>query len=66
MMACQSRTGLLQLQSAFLKTAMDQYTDYAARIEELMTTVTANAVKDVQPCHSRDYDDGPIRVEAWR
>lgn len=60
MMACKSPTELLQLQSAFLKTAMDQYTDYATRIQEMMTMATTNAVTDAQSGHSRGYDDVPI------
>lgn len=60
MMACKSPTEVLQLQAAFLKTAMDQYTEYATRIQEMMTTVTPSAIKDVQSGHSRGYDDVPI------
>lgn len=60
MMACKSPTELLQLQSAFLKTAMDQYTEHATRIQAMMTTATTNAAIDLQSGHSRGYDDVPI------
>lgn len=59
MMVCKSPTELLQLQAAFLKATMDQYTDHANRIQE-MTKVTTVAIKDAQSGHARSYDDVPI------
>lgn len=59
-MACKNPTELLQVQAAFLKMAMDQYTDYATRIQTTMTKATTGAIKDAQSGHSRGYDDVPV------
>lgn len=60
MMACKSPAELLQVQAAFLRTAMEQYADYATGLQKAMATVTAETVKDVKSGHSRGYDDVPI------
>jgi hypothetical protein len=60
MLACKTPTELLQVQSAFFKTAMEQYTEHAMRLKETMTSATEETIKDVRSSHSRGYDDVPL------
>jgi hypothetical protein len=60
MLACKTPTELLQVQSAFFKTAMEQYTEHALRLKEKMTKATEETIKDVRSGHSRGYDDVPL------
>ena len=59
-LACKKPMELLQVQSAFFKTAMEQYTEHAMRLKETMTTATEETIKGAQTSHSRGYDDVPL------
>lgn len=59
-LACKTPMELLQVQSAFFKTAMEQYTEHAMRLKEKMTTAAEETMKDVRSGHSRGYDDVPL------
>lgn len=59
-LACKTPTELLQVQSEFFKTAMEQYTEHAMRMKDTMTTATEETIKDVRSSHSRGYDDVPL------
>lgn len=56
-MACKSPTDLMQVQSDFMKTAMEQYTQYATRCYEGMTAAVGSTAKDSK---ARSYDDVPL------
>lgn len=60
MLACKSPAELLGVQADFLKTAMDQYSDYATRLYETMTPATADAIQNMRIGPSRRYDDVPF------
>ena len=59
MMACKSPLESLQVQAALLKAAINHYTDFANRLQE-MTKVTTIAIKEAQSGHARSYDDVPV------
>lgn len=60
MLACKSPTELLQVQAEFLRSAMEQYTDYATHFYKRISTATEDTVKDARSGHSRGYDDLPL------
>jgi hypothetical protein len=60
MLACKSSVELLQVQTEFFKSAMEQYTSYAARLTTRMATTAEDTVKDARSSHSRSYDDVPL------
>ncbi|OAN68283.1 hypothetical protein A8B83_02340 [Rhodobacteraceae bacterium EhC02] len=59
-LACKTPMELLQVQSAFFKTAIEQYTEYAMRLKETMTSATEETIKGARTDHSRGYDDVPL------
>ncbi|WP_417729158.1 phasin family protein [Roseovarius sp.] len=60
LLACKSPTELLEVQSAFFKTAMAHYTDYAKRFQSKIATVTEDTMKGARSGFSRGYDDVPL------
>ena len=59
-LACKTPAELMQVQAAFFKTAMEQYTAFDAHLKETVSTVTEETIKDVRTNQSRDYDDVPV------
>lgn len=57
MLACKTPVELMQVQAAFFKTAMEQYTAFDAYLKETVSTATEKTIKDVRTNH--DYDDVP-------
>ncbi|NNK79090.1 MAG: phasin family protein [Litoreibacter sp.] len=51
---------LLQVQSEFFRTAMEQYTDEVTRLCKVMSKATEDTIKDARSGHSRGYDDVPL------
>ncbi|MDQ2090706.1 phasin family protein [Marimonas arenosa] len=60
MLACKNPTELLQVQTEFFQKAIEQYTDEAKRLFEMMSKATEDTIKDVQSGHSREYNDVPL------
>ena len=60
MMACKSPEELMQVQLEFIKTAMEQYSDEAARLFKMMSKAAEDAIEDVKTGHKRGYDDIPL------
>lgn len=60
MLACKSPAELLQIQSEFFQTAMEQYTNEAVRLYKMMSKATEDTIKDTKSGHSRGYDDIPL------
>lgn len=60
MLACKTPADLMQLQAAFFKTAMEQYTAFGEHIKETVSTATGETIKDVRTSQSRGYDDVPL------
>lgn len=59
-LACKTPAELMEVQSAFFKTAMEQYSAYAFRMQKTLTSATTDAAKSVRASHSRGYDDVPL------
>jgi hypothetical protein len=59
-MACRRPRNWLEVQSAFLNTAVQQYADEAARIFEMTMKASQDVADDLQTGHSRGYDDIPV------
>ncbi|SEM58015.1 Phasin protein [Roseovarius tolerans] len=60
MLRCQSPADLVQVQSDFIRKAVEQYTSEAQRMYQIMTQVTGDAVKDTKTGTKRGYDDIPV------
>lgn len=60
LLACKSPAELLEVQSAFLKTAMAQYADYGKRLQDRIATATQDMMKAMRSGFSRGYDDVPL------
>ena len=60
LMACTTPAELVEVQSAFLNTAVQQYADEAARIFEMTMKASQDVADDLQTGHSRGYDDVPV------
>ncbi|NCQ24903.1 MAG: hypothetical protein COW54_05380 [Rhodobacteraceae bacterium CG17_big_fil_post_rev_8_21_14_2_50_63_15] len=60
LLACKSATELLQVQSAFFKTAMADYADYATGLRERLAAATKDTMEDARSGFSRGYDDVPL------
>ena len=60
MLACTSPADLMQVQTEFFKTAMEQYTDEATRLFKMMSQATEDTIKDAQSSRARSYDDVPL------
>jgi len=59
-LACKNPAELLQVQSEFFKTAMEQYTNEATRLYKMMSKATEDTIEDARTGHSRGYDDVPL------
>lgn len=60
MLACKSPAELLEVQSAFFKKAMAQYTDYAKHLQGKIATVADDTMEDARSGFARSYDDVPL------
>ena len=60
MLACKTPAELMQVQTTFFKTAMEQYTAFGEHLLETVSTVTEGTIKDVRSSQSRGYDDVPL------
>lgn len=60
LLACKTPTELMEVQTTFIKTAMEQYSAYAFRMQKTLTAATTDAAKTVRSTHSRGYDDVPV------
>ena len=59
-LACKSPAELLQVQSEFFESAMQQYADQTKRLFEMMSKATETTIKEAQSGHARGYDDVPL------
>lgn len=59
-LACKTPAELMEIQSAFLKTATEQYSAYAFRMQKTLTSATTDAAKTARSTHSRGFDDVPL------
>ncbi len=57
---CKSPTELLQIQSDFYQTAMQQYSEEAVHLFKMMSDATEEAVKGSKSATARGYDDVPL------
>ena len=60
MLACKTPADVLQVQTEFFKTAMEQYSEEATRLFKMMSDAGQDVIEDVQTGHSRKYDDVPL------
>jgi len=60
MLRCQTPPEMVQLQSEFLRTAIDQYTTEAQRIFEILSAATDETLKQTRTGTKRGYDDVPL------
>ena len=60
LMACRTPAELMEVQSAFLNTAVQHYADEAARLFEMTMKASRDAADDLQSGHTRGYDDIPV------
>ena len=60
LLACKDPTELVQVQSDFMKEAMQQYADEASRYFKLMFQSFENIEDDTRHGHKRGYDDIPL------
>ncbi|MDJ1017759.1 MAG: phasin family protein [Paracoccaceae bacterium] len=60
LLACRSPAELLQVQSEFFQSAMNQYAEEIARLSEMVTRGAEDTIEDAVSGHSREYDDVPI------
>lgn len=59
-LACKTPAELMEIQSAFLKTAMEQYSAHTFRLQKAIAAATTDAAKNMRSTHSRGYDDLPL------
>jgi len=59
-MACKTPAELVEVQAAFLTTAMEQYSDEAARMLDMTMKASQDIAEDLKSGHSRGYDDVPV------
>jgi hypothetical protein len=57
---CKTPGELMQLQSAFLQTAIQQYSDEVLRMFKMLTGAAEKTAADIKTSHSRGYDDIPL------
>ena len=60
MLTCKSPAELLQVQAEFIRSAMEQYMDYATRLYTTMSAAAGDAGKGALSSHSRGYNDVPL------
>lgn len=58
--ACKTPAELLQVQSEFYTSAMEQYSQEFTRLCKIMSTATYDTLDDARLGHSRSYDDIPL------
>lgn len=59
-LACKSPKELMDVQSAFFRSAMEQYTDYITRFLTGMSAAAGQTATDAPTGNARRYDDVPI------
>jgi len=60
MLACKDPSELLAIQTQFLQSAIEQYSDYTNRLFRRMSAAAQDTAKDAQSGRSRGYDDVPL------
>ena len=60
MLRCQTPAEMVQLQSEFLRTAIDQYTTEAQRMFGILSAATDETLKQTRTGTKRGYDDVPL------
>jgi hypothetical protein len=60
MLACKNPSELLQIQSDFMREAMEQYAEEASRYFKMAFQSAEDIEEDVKHGHRRDYDDIPV------
>lgn len=60
MLSCKTPAELMKVQAEFYKTAMDQYSEEAALLFEMMSKATESSFKQAGVSLSRKYDDVPL------
>ena len=60
LLKCKTPAEVAQVQSAFFQTAIEEYTDEARRMFEIMSGAADDAMEEVKTGQSRDYDDIPV------
>ena len=60
MLTCKSPAELLQVKAEFIRSAMEQYTDYATRLYAKISAAAEDAGKGARSSHSRGYNDVPL------
>ena len=60
MLKCKNPMELLEVQSEFIKTAMEQYTDEVTRLCSAMSKTMKETADDTRSGRARGYDDVPL------
>jgi hypothetical protein len=60
MLKCKNPMELLEVQSEYIKTAMEQYTDEVTRLCNAMFRATKETADDTRSGRARGYDDVPL------
>ena len=60
LLTCKTPMELLEVQSDFIKTAMEQYADEAMRLCKAMNEAREKTLEDARSGLSREYDDVPV------
>ncbi len=60
MLNCKTPAELMQVQSDFYQTAMQQYSEEAVHLFKLMSDATEEAMKGATSAGARSYDDVPL------
>ncbi len=60
MIACQSPSELMQVQSEFFKTAIDQYLEEAARYSQMSASAFQSIVEEMRAAHTSEYNNIPL------
>ncbi len=60
MLACKSPTDVLQVQTEFFKSAMEQYSAFANHFYSKVSTTADATVSDARANRARGFDDVPI------
>jgi hypothetical protein len=60
LMACKTPAELIQVQAEFMRTAVKQYADEAARICEMTMRASHDGGDDLKSGNKRGYDDIPV------
>ena len=60
LLACKNPAELIEVQSRFMKSAMEQYSEEAKRLLQMMSNATEEIAEDASADHSRSQDDVPV------